>query len=100
MLRQMAGDRVYQLERARRMYYQAKPEKDPAEIAKENEKYKEAILNYLKSNGRCTVGDISNNCIDVMSLPIQKVSALTSQLYSEGKIHRTEDGRKAYFEAI
>jgi len=82
------------------MYYKAIPEKDPAEIEKENKKYKEAILNYLKSNGRCTVGDLSDNCTDVMSLPIQKVSALTSQLYSEGKIHRTEDDRRAYFEAI
>jgi len=86
MLRQMDGDRVYWVECARRMYYKAIPEKDPAEIEKENKKYKEAILNYLKSNGRCTVGDLSDNCTDVMSLPIQKVSALTSQLYSEGTL--------------
>ena len=97
MLRQMAGERVYQLERARRIYYQAKPERDPAEVAKENEKHKDAILKYLKSNGRCTVGDISNNCIEVMSLPIQRVSALVRLLQQDGKLDRTEIAGKTYF---
>lgn len=103
LLRQMLGDRVEYREAARRAYYAAIPEKTDKQKVQDQEdrkRAKEAIYAYVRSAGRCTVGDISNNCIDIMHLPIQTVSALTRQLYEEGRLHRTESDRKAYFEIV
>ena len=38
--------------------------------------------------------------MDVMILPIQKVSHLTYRLYNQGILHRLEKDRKAYFEVV
>lgn len=96
LLRVMDGDRVTQTMCKQKIYYQALPEKDPEQVAKEIKKYKEEIINYLNCNGRRTRSDIS----DALGLQIRTVSELTSQLYAEGKLHRTEEDRILYFEVV
>ena len=85
-------DRVICEEIKYKLFFSAAPAKTPEESAAENHHYRQAIYEYILSVGRCTVSDISNNCRDVLTLPIQQVSKLTFQLYHEGKLHRTADG--------
>lgn len=59
---------------------------------------KEAILETLAQIGRGTVVDIQMNCPAAEDLTNQRVSALVRQLVSEGRVIRTEENRKAYFE--
>ncbi len=91
LLRQME-DRVICEEIKYKLFFSAAPAKTPKESAAENHRYRQAIYEYILSVGCCTVSDISNNCMDVLTLPIQQVSKLTFQLYNEGKLHRTADG--------
>lgn len=94
------GDRVFTEEIKYMLFYSAAPEKDPQEQAREDQKHMDAIVEYLRQNGTSTIGEISENCMDVVILPIQKVSHLTYRLYNQGILHRLEKDRKAYFEVV
>lgn len=65
----------------------------------ENEKLKDAILEFLMSkNGGFTITEITDYVEELNGLSNQKVSALTKQLVDDGFVKRTEDKKgKATF---
>jgi hypothetical protein len=66
-----------------------------------NEGIKEVILAVLMDNGgMMTITDMQKANAELGELSTPKVSALVRQLKEDGKVVRTEDKRKAYFQAV
>ena len=63
---------------------------------KENEAIKTEILEGLE--GKMTITEMTKNIPAIEGMTNQKVSALIRQLVKEGKVVRTEEKGRAYFE--
>ena len=63
-----------------------------------NEGIKDAIVEGMKENRLYTVTEIIKEVAECNELTNQRVSALLRQLISEGKVVKTVDKRKSYFQ--
>lgn len=68
----------------------------PTAQQKENEGFKENILDTLTAEGK-TVSEIIASNDDLSGLTNQRVSALLRQLVLAGKVVKTKDGKKSLF---
>lgn len=68
----------------------------PTAQQKENEGFKESILDVLTSEGK-TVSEIIAMSDDLSGLTNQRVSALLRQLVLAGKAVKTKEGKKSLF---
>ena len=75
-------------------------EKKPTAQQTANEVVKTAILNGMERNRVYTVTEVIKEIPECAELTNQRVSALLRQLKDEGKVTRTEDKRKAYFQVV
>ena len=75
-------------------------EKKPTAQQTANEVVKTAILNGMERNRVYTVTEVTKEIPECAELTNQRVSALFRQLKDEGKVIRTEDKRKAYFQVV
>ena len=75
-------------------------EKKPTAQQTANEMVKTAILNGMERNRVYTVTEVIKEIPECAELTNQRVSALLRQLKDEGKVIRTEDKRKAYFQVV
>ena len=75
-------------------------EKKPTTQQTANEVVKTAILNGMERNRIYTVTEVIKEIPECAELTNQRVSALLRQLKDEGKVIRTEDKRKAYFQVV
>ena len=75
-------------------------EKKPTTQQTANEVVKTAILNGMERNRVYTVTEVIKEIPECAELTNQRVSALLRQLKDEGKVIRTEDKRKAYFQVV
>ena len=75
-------------------------EKKPTAQQTANEVVKTAILNGMERNRVNTVTEVIKEIPECAELTNQRVSALLRQLKDEGKVIRTEDKRKAYFQVV
>ena len=75
-------------------------EKKPTAQQTANEVVKTAILNGMERNRVYTVTEVIKEIPECAELTNQRVSALLRQLRDEGKVIRTEDKRKAYFQVV
>ena len=75
-------------------------EKKPTAQQTANEVVKTAILNGMERNRVYTVTEVIKEIPECAELTNQRVSALLRQLKDEGKVIRTEDKRKAYFQVV
>ena len=73
--------------------------KKPTKTQEENEGIKAEILANLTEEG-VTVTELQNKSDMLGGLSNQKVSALLRQLFSEGKVAKTVDKKKAYFSLV
>lgn len=64
-----------------------------------NEALGNEIVAFLRENGKKTVSDLIKEMPACSELSNQKVAAIVRTLSNEGKVKRTEEKRKAYFEA-
>ena len=75
-------------------------EKKPTAQQTANDVVKTAILNGMERNRIYTVTEVIKEIPECAELTNQRVSALLRQLRDEGKVIRTEDKRKAYFQVV
>ena len=75
-------------------------EKKPTAQQTANDVVKTAILNGMERNRVYTVTEVIKEIPECAELTNQRVSALLRQLKDEGKVIRTEDKRKAYFQVV
>ena len=75
-------------------------EKKPTAQQTANEVVKTAILDGMERNRIYTVTEVIKEIPECAELTNQRVSALLRQLKDEGKVIRTEDKRKAYFQVV
>lgn len=75
-------------------------EKKPTAQQTANDAIKVAILDNMVKGTKYTITDIIKTVPECADLTNQRVSALIRQLKDEGKVIRTEDKRKAYFELV
>ena len=75
-------------------------EKKPTAQQTANDVVKTAILNGMERNRIYTVTEVIKEIPECAELTNQRVSALLRQLKDEGKVIRTEDKRKAYFQVV
>ena len=73
-------------------------EKKPTAQQTANDGVKQAILEGMEVNRLYTVTEIMKEIPACSELSNQRVSALLRQLKDDGKVIRTEDKRKAYFQ--
>ena len=76
--------------------------KKPTPTQVENEKLKNAILEFLSGEGenRFTVSDLIDNVDTLNGRTTQKVSALMRQLLLDGLVVRTTNKNKTYFSKL
>ena len=75
-------------------------EKKPTAQQTANEGVKTAIVEGMEPNRLYTVTEIIKSIPACADLTNQRVSALLRQLVEGGKVKRTEDKRKAYFQVV
>ena len=75
-------------------------EKKPTAQQTANEAVKTAIVEGMELNRVYTVTEVIKEIPECAELTNQRVSALLRQLKDEGKVTRTEDKRKAYFQVV
>lgn len=75
-------------------------ERKPTANQTENAGLKVAIVAGMEVGKKYTITDLMKAIPQLADLSNQRVSALVRQLIEEGKVERTEEKRKAYFEVI
>lgn len=75
-------------------------ERKPTANQQENAELKFAILDGMEVGKKYTITDLMKSIVEIADLSNQRVSALVRQLKDEGKVVRTEEKRKAYFEVV
>ena len=75
-------------------------DKKPTAKQSENEVIKDAIVEGMEENRLYTVTEIIKEVAECNELTNQRVSALLRQLISEGKVVKTVDKRKSYFQLV
>ena len=75
-------------------------EKKPTAQQTANEAIKVAIVEGMERNRVYTVTEVIKSIPECADLTNQRVSALLRQLVEAGKVKRTEDKRKAYFQVV
>ena len=75
-------------------------ERRPTANQQENAELKFAILDGMEVGKKYTITDLMKSIVEIADLSNQRVSALVRQLKDEGKVVRTEEKRKAYFEVV
>ena len=73
-------------------------DKKPTAKQSENEVIKDAIVEGMEENRLYTVTELIKEVAECSELTNQRVSALLRQLISEGKVVKTIDKRKSYFQ--
>lgn len=73
-------------------------DKKPTAKQSENEVIKDAIVEGMEENRLYTVTEIIKEVAECNELTNQRVSALLRQLKDEGKVVKTIDKRKSYFQ--
>ena len=97
LLRQ--DDRIFRQEIKRMTFFDAVPETEEKNIAKEKENNKKRVYDCLKRCGPCVISQLAG-CSEVSHLTGQQIFSFVQELYREGKVHRSEKDEKAYFEAV
>lgn len=67
---------------------------------KQNETYKDLIIEYLKQVERATIAELQDNIEDISELSSQKMSALLSQLVKAGMVDRIKEKKATYFKIV
>ena len=75
-------------------------EKKPTAQQTANEGIKTAIVEGMEPNRLYTITEIIKEIPECADMTNQRVSALVRQLVDAGKVKRTEDKRKAYFQVV
>ena len=75
-------------------------EKKPTAQQTANEGIKTAIVEGMEPNRLYTVTEVIKSIPECADMTNQRVSALLRQLAEAGKVKRTEDKRKAYFQVV
>jgi ABC-type antimicrobial peptide transport system ATPase subunit len=75
-------------------------EKKPTAQQTANEAVKTAIVEGMEPHRLYTVTEIIKSIPECADMTNQRVSALLRQLVEGGKVKRTEDKRKAYFQVV
>ena len=75
-------------------------EKKPTAQQTANEAIKVAIVEGMERNRVYTVTEVIKSVPACADMTNQRVSALLRQLVEAGKVKRTEDKRKAYFQLV
>ena len=75
-------------------------DKKPTAKQTENDGIKDAIVEGMEENRLYTVTEIIKEVAECNELTNQRVSALLRQLISEGKVVKTVDKRKSYFQLV
>ena len=75
-------------------------EKKPTAQQTANEAIKVAIVEGMERNRVYTVTEVIKSVPACADMTNQRVSALLRQLVEAGKVKRTEDKRKAYFQIV
>ena len=75
-------------------------EKKPTAQQTANEAIKVAIVEGMERNRVYTVTEVIKSVPACADMTNQRVSALLRQLVEAGKVKRTEDKRKAYFQVV
>ena len=75
-------------------------DKKPTAKQTENDGIKDAIVEGMEENRLYTVTELIKEVAECNELTNQRVSALLRQLISEGKVVKTVDKRKSYFQLV
>ena len=75
-------------------------EKKPTAQQTANEVIKQGIVNGMQKGRLYTVTELIKEIDECADLTNQKVSSLLRQLISEGKVVKTVDKRKSYFQLV
>jgi hypothetical protein len=75
-------------------------EKKPTAQQTANEGIKTAIIEGMEPNRLYTIGELIKEIPGCADFSTSKMSALIRQLKDAGKVVRTEDKRKAYFQVV
>ena len=75
-------------------------DKKPTAKQTENDGIKTAIVEGMEENRLYTVTEIIKEVTECNELTNQRVTALLRQLISEGKVVKTIDKRKSYFQLV
>ena len=75
-------------------------DKKPTAQQTANEGIKDAIVEGMEENRLYTVTELIKEVAECNELTNQRVSALLRQLISEGKVVKTVDKRKTYFQLV
>lgn len=87
---------VAKLEALKKSIEKKATNRKPTKAQKENEGYKAIVLESL-AQGKGTVGEIAKRNEVTADFSTPKVTALLGALVEEGKVIRTEEGRKAVY---
>lgn len=74
--------------------------KKPTATQIENEKLKEAIMEYMKPEVLYAIKELLENIEDCDGFSTPKMSALLHSLAKEGKVERVEEKRKIYWKLV
>lgn len=72
----------------------------PTANQKENEVFKNEIVDFLANGGKFSVGDLQKEMPCLNGLTNQRVSAILKQLVDSGEIVKTYEKRKAFFSKV
>lgn len=72
-------------------------DKKPTAVQQANESLKEAILAFLQPGDKYTITEFIKNVPECADKSNQKVSAIVSQMVSDGKLEKVIEKRVSYF---
>lgn len=72
-------------------------DKKPTAVQQANEELKEAILAFLQPGDKYTITEFIKNVPECADKSNQKVSAIVSQMVSDGKLEKVIEKRVSYF---
>ena len=68
------------------------------EKQKMNEQLKDSIIDCMEEGKKYTVAEMNSTFEELKNFTASKVNALVTQLKNEGRVIRTEEKRRAYFQ--
>ena len=75
-------------------------DKKPTAVQQANEELKEAIYNFMTSDDKYTISMLIKEVPECADKSNQKVSAIVSQMVTEGKVEKVIEKRVSYFRKV
>jgi hypothetical protein len=75
-------------------------DKKPTAVQQANEELKEAIYNFMTADDKYTISMLIKEVPECADKSNQKVSAIVSQMVTEGKVEKVIEKRVSYFRKV